>query len=107
MLRALKVATPAVATTVVVPESVPPAGLNPSATVTVPLKLGTVFPSASRALTCTAGVIGAPASVGVGCPVNPSCVAGPAGMSNRGPPPQPRPPVHAPHRSPQPPLLVA
>ncbi len=82
MLRALKVATPAVATTVVVPESVPPAGLNPSATVTVPLKLGTVFPSASRALTCTAGVIGAPASVGVGCPVNASCVAGPGVMSN-------------------------
>jgi hypothetical protein len=82
MLRALKVATPAVAVTVVVPESVPPAGLNPRATVTVPPKLGTVFPSASRALTCTAGVIVAPASVGVGCTVNATCVAGPAVMSN-------------------------
>src|SRR6266436_1041232 len=56
MLRFANVATPETAATDVVPESVPPPGLVPMATVTLPVKLGSVFPSASCALACTAGV---------------------------------------------------
>src|SRR5207249_11589523 len=64
-LSVAKEAPPGTAATVVVPASVPPAGLvPPSATVTLPERLGTVFPAASCAATCTAGVSVAPA---VGC----------------------------------------
>src|SRR2546422_1602398 len=87
MLRFENVATPFTAGTLSVPASVPPAGSAPIATVMVPVKLVTVFPEASRALTCTAGVIVAPASVLLGCTVKPRCVAaggggGGAVMSN-------------------------
>src|SRR5947208_15212702 len=71
MLSVAKLATPLTAATVVVPASVPPAGLvPPSATVTLPEKLGTVFPAASCAATCTAGVSVAPAVVFAGWTVN-------------------------------------
>src|SRR5713226_4092930 len=78
MLRLEKVATPFTAATTVVPESVPPTGLVPIATVTVPVKLATRFPNASSALTTTAGVMTAPATVLLGCPVNASWPTAPA-----------------------------
>src|SRR2546426_6439745 len=81
MLRFENVATPFTAGTLSVPASVPPAGSAPIATVMVPVKLVTVFPEASRALTCTAGVIVAPASVLLGCTVKPRCVAAGGGGS--------------------------
>ena len=70
-------ATPPTAATVVVPDKVPPTGLAPIATVTAPLKPGTVFPRASRAVTCTAGVMAAPAVVLLGCVVKASWAADP------------------------------
>src|SRR5438270_291062 len=69
MLRPGKVVTPATAVTVVVPESAPFPGFAPNAVAE--------FPSASCAVTCTAGVIAAPAMVVVGGTVNASCVAAP------------------------------
>src|SRR2546422_1025021 len=77
MLSPGNVATPATAATVVVPERVPLPGFAPSATVTLPVKAGAVLPSAYSAVTCTAGVIDAPAAVLFGCTVHPSCVAVP------------------------------
>src|SRR5439155_25571277 len=70
--RFAKVATPPTAVIVVVPDKVPPAGFAPIATVTAPVKPGTVFPRASRAVTCTAGVMAAPAGVLLGCVVKAS-----------------------------------
>src|SRR3989442_14560900 len=70
MLRFAKLASPFVAATVVVPANVPSPGLLPSATVTVPVKVVTVFPSPSCAVTCTAGAIAAPAAVLAGCTLN-------------------------------------
>src|SRR5207244_13150948 len=61
MLRSKKVATPPTAATAVVPLSVPPPGLAPSATLTLPVNPGTRFPSASSARTFTAGLIWRPA----------------------------------------------
>ncbi len=81
MLRPAKVATPATAATVVVPASVPPPGLEPIATVTFAVNPVAVFPSASRAVSCTAGVIVTPAVVLLGCTVNASWVAVPGVMS--------------------------
>src|SRR5438093_1002543 len=72
MLSVEKVATPATAATVAVPERAPAAGFVPIATVTAPVKPGTVFPRASRAVTCTAGVMAAPAGVLLGCVVKAS-----------------------------------
>jgi len=43
--------------------------LLPSVTVTLPMKLGTRFPDASRTLTRTAGAIGWPATVALGSTV--------------------------------------
>src|SRR6266852_3913950 len=77
MLRLEKVATPETAATVALPESVPPPGFVPSATVTVPVKVGSVLPKPSSAVTCTAGVMDALAAVLLGCTVNTSCVAAP------------------------------
>ena len=68
-------ATPFRAATAFVPDSVSPPGLDASTTVTVPLKLVNVLPSASWATTCTAGLMATPATADVGCPVNVSCVA--------------------------------
>src|SRR5207302_663389 len=69
------VATPATAATVVVPERVPLPGFAPSAIVTLPVKPVAVFPCPSSAVTCTAGVMDAPAAVFVGSTENASCVA--------------------------------
>src|SRR5437773_12154084 len=63
MLSDAKLATPLTAATVVVPASVAPLAPVPAviATVTLPVKLGTVFPDASCAITCSSGVSAAPA----------------------------------------------
>src|SRR5437764_6249946 len=82
MLRLEKVATPLAAATVVVPETVPPAGFVPIVTVTLPVKPGTVLLMASSAATSTGGARCAPAVAVVGCMVKASCVGAPGLMSN-------------------------
>src|SRR5438034_7379237 len=82
MLSPANVATPATAATVFVPVSVPLLGLVPIATVTLPVKPVAVLPLASWAVTCTAGVIAAPAVVVLGCTLNTNWVAVPAMMLN-------------------------
>ena len=52
----------------------------PIATATLPAKPGTVLPCASRAVTCTAGAIVAPAVALLGCTVKASCAAAPAAI---------------------------
>src|SRR5262245_50075350 len=79
MERLENVATPPTAATVVVPDSVPPPGLKPMATVMLAVELVTVFPNVSCTATCTAGLIAAPAVVLVGCTVKASREA-PAGL---------------------------
>src|SRR5438132_4598921 len=91
MLRFENVATPAVAATVAVPASVPPPGFVAIATVTFAVKLVTVLPSPSSTVTCTAGVIAAPATALVGSPVNTRAVADPAETLNAALPPVARP----------------
>src|SRR2546430_15852374 len=80
MLNPGNVATPPAAATAVVPESVPPPGFAPIASVTVAVNAVAVFPCASCAVTWTAGVIGAPAVAVAGCSVNTRRVAAPAAM---------------------------
>src|SRR5712692_1707857 len=82
MNRVPKVATPFTAVTAVVPPSTAPLVPVPAvtATVTVPVKLGTGFPNASSAVTFTAGVIWRSATVVTGCTVNASRVAVPLVM---------------------------
>ncbi len=80
MLSVANVATPATAARDAVPESVPPPGLVPMATVTLPVKVGSLFPKASCAVACTAGVIVTPAVALLGGTVNTRCVAAPAAM---------------------------
>src|SRR3989442_8763269 len=82
MLRVENVATPLAAATVAVPARTPPAGLAPIAAVTLPVNPVAVLPCASSAVTCTAGVIVAPAVALVGCTVNTSWLAGPGVMVN-------------------------
>src|ERR1051325_5194963 len=82
MLRSANVATPATAATDVVPDNVPPDGFAPIATVTTPVNPVAVLPKPSRAVTCTAGVIVAPAEVIVGWAVNTTCVAAPVLIVN-------------------------
>src|SRR5512135_938206 len=79
MLSVEKVATPATAATVVVPRSVAPLVPVPDAmaTVTFPANEVTIFPDASCAVTCTAGVIAAPATVFTGGTVKATLVAVP------------------------------
>ena len=76
-LKSKNVATPLTAVTGVVPLSVAPPGLLPSATVTLPAKLVTRLPSASSARTFTAGVMRRFATVVPGCWLNASWVAVP------------------------------
>src|SRR5215470_10729569 len=78
MLRFENVAMPATAATVVVPLSVPPEGLVPIAIVIEFVALVAVFPRESWMVTCTAGVIDAPAPMLEGCTVNASLLAAPA-----------------------------
>src|SRR2546425_6749367 len=82
MLNVENVATPPLAATVVVPESVPPPAFVPIASATFPVNPVAVLLLASSAVTCTAGVIAAPADVVLGCTENTSCVAVPAVMLN-------------------------
>src|SRR5260370_30021992 len=74
MLKVEKVPPPHAAGSVVVPARVAPLGLVPSATVTDPVKPVATFPSASSAVTTTAGLSARPATALVGCAVNTSCV---------------------------------
>src|ERR1041384_6376687 len=60
------VATPLTADTVVVPDSVPPPGLVPMATVMLAEEPVTVLLNASCTVTCTAGLIATPAVAFVG-----------------------------------------
>src|SRR5437867_2378136 len=82
MLRVEKVATPATAATVRVPERVPPEVCVAMGSVTVPVKPGTRLATASRAVGCTAGAIVVHAATGVGCTVKESRIGAPAVMVN-------------------------
>src|SRR5439155_75797 len=67
---------------VAVPAKAPLPGFVPIATVTFPVNPVAVLLLASSAVTCTAGVIAAPADVVLGCTENTSCVAVPAVILN-------------------------
>ena len=82
MLSVEKEAIPAEAVTLVVPESVPPLGLVPIATVTLFVAVVTVFPNVSCTATCTAGEIVSPPLVLLGCTLKPSLEAAPKVMLN-------------------------
>src|SRR6266849_3625663 len=82
MLRVENVVTPAVAATVAVPDRVPPPGMVPIAVETLPVNPVAELPSASKAVTCTAGAIVAPAVALVGCTLNTSWLAAPAATLN-------------------------
>src|SRR3954464_610989 len=82
MDRPEKLATPADADTVAVPESVPPPGLVPTATVMLAVELVTVLLNASCTVTCTAGEIPTPAVALVGWTVKASFDAAAALMLN-------------------------
>src|SRR3954462_13981471 len=72
MERVEKVATPPDADTVVVPDSVPPPGLVPMATVMLAAELVTVLLNASCTVTCTEGEMAWPAVALVGWTVKAS-----------------------------------
>src|SRR5437773_12534023 len=76
------VATHAQAALVAVPESSQLTGFVPMASVTFPVNPVAVLLLASSAVTCTAGVIAAPADVVLGCTEKTSWVAVPAVMLN-------------------------
>src|SRR3954469_16834779 len=82
MERLENVATPLTAETVVVPDSVPPPGLVPMATVTLAEELVTVLPKASCTVTCTAGLTATPAVALVGWTVKASRFAAAGLMLN-------------------------
>src|SRR5256885_16196381 len=82
MLSPEKLATPATAATVLVPDKVPVPGFVPIATVTFPVNPVAVLPFPSWAVIWTAGVIAAPAVVVLGCTLNTNCAAEPAVMLN-------------------------
>src|SRR6185369_9213475 len=82
MERLENVATPFTADTVVVPDSAPPPGLVPMATVMLALELVTVLPNASCTVTCTAGAIATPATALLGCTENASLEAAAGVMLN-------------------------
>src|SRR2546426_904738 len=77
MLRLLNVATPRDEVTVLVPDSVPPPGLAPIATLTLLVYVVSALPLEFCATTTTAGVITRPAVVLVGWTVNARWVAVP------------------------------
>src|SRR5689334_10650824 len=82
MDRLENVATPEDADAVVVPDSVPPPGLVPMATVMLAEELVTVFPNVSCTATCTAGEMLAPAVALVGWTVKASLEAAAGLMLN-------------------------
>src|SRR3954469_20371809 len=79
MDRLENVATPAEAATVAVPDSVPPPGLVPMATVMVAVELVTVLLNWSCTVTCTDGAIATPATASDGWTVKAS-LFGAAGL---------------------------
>src|SRR2546429_6741504 len=96
MLRFATVGAPGTAAAVAVPESVPPPALGPSVTFTLPAKPVATLPSASCAVTCTAGVIAAPAVALVGFTLKTSTLGAPAVTLNAAlvaPPPTPEEPA--------------
>src|SRR5690242_8478553 len=82
MDRLENVATPLTAATVAVPESAPPPGLVPIATVGRAAGRGRVLPNASCTVTCTAGEIATPAVALDGCTVKATLEAAAAVMLN-------------------------
>src|SRR5512133_2514750 len=82
MDRLENVATPADADTVMVPDSVPPPGLVPIATVMPAVELVTVLLNASCTVTCTAGAMETPAVAFVGCALTASLDAAAGLMLN-------------------------
>src|SRR6478735_5913264 len=82
MDRLENVATPATAATVLVPDSSPPPGLVPMATVMLAVELVTVLLNWSCTVTCTAGLIAAPATAFVGWTVKASLAAAAGVMLN-------------------------
>src|SRR6266699_4097669 len=80
MFSCANVATPLTAATAVVPDNVPPPGLDTIATVTFPENAVAVLPWASSAVTSRAGVIAAPALAELGCTVNANWLAAPGVM---------------------------
>src|SRR5438046_4729500 len=75
MLSPEKLATPATAATVLVPDKVPVLGFVPIATVMFPVNPVAVLPLPSWAVTSTAGVIAAAATVVLGCTLKTSALA--------------------------------
>src|SRR5438094_9437552 len=106
MLRFGNAATPATAAAVVVPESVPPPALEPIVTLMLPAKPVATLPSASCAVTCTAGVIAAPAVAVVGCTLKTSTLGAPAVTPAAAPVPPPIPAAPAVSVYPVPVLLM-
>src|SRR5438093_9646542 len=90
MASPLKLAIPSTAFTVVVPNSVPPPGFVPMASVTGSRAPATRAPAASWISTCTAGEIVPSMVVVVGCTVNASW-AGTVGAVGPVSPPHPAP----------------
>src|SRR4051812_20580376 len=82
MERVERVATPFTATTVVVPDSAPPPGLVPMATVTLAVELVTVLLNASCTVPCTGGAIATPATAFDGWTVKASLAAAAGVMLN-------------------------
>src|SRR5437763_8861686 len=82
MERLENVATPATAATAVVPDSVPPPGLVPMATVMLAVELVTVLLKASCTVTCTDGEIDTPAVALLGWTVKASLAAAAGLMVN-------------------------
>ena len=82
MLKSPNVATPATAGFVSVPDNTPAPGLAPIPIVTLPVNAGVTLLLASWAVTCTAGVIAAPATVLPGCTVKSSLDVAPGAMLN-------------------------
>src|SRR6266576_999872 len=76
-LKVENVATPLAAATVLVPASVPLAGLVPIDSVMLVVAVVTVLPWASWTVACTPGVIAAPAAALLGCTVKTSFAAAP------------------------------
>src|SRR2546429_666962 len=79
MLNVENVATPLTASTLVVRAGAPPRGFARTPPVISPVYPVTVFPEASRAVTCTADIV-CPACVVCGCVVKARFVAGGAGV---------------------------
>src|SRR3954468_11523127 len=82
MDRLENVATPFTADTVAMPDSVPPPGLAPMATVMLAVELVTVLLNASCTATCTDGLIDTPAVTVEGWTVKPSLEAAAGLMLN-------------------------